>query len=262
MEELKKKERISQNEQVSYHCKVCRDQGYIYKVDGLYEIAIKCKCQTMKEAKQRLEKSGLGDLLETKTLDNYTTLNDYQKHIKETAIKYVSEYLKGNKYSFAILGQSGIGKTHIMAAVSKKLLDAGISVKYYIADEIIQNLQACKYDEVNYTLEFNKIISADVLYIDDLFKSSITNYYKQENIKVEDLKEIFKVINYRYNKKLPILLNSEIHFERFTEIDQAIIGRINEMCNYEYLVSVKPDINKNYRLTKRWLIARKTPHNF
>lgn len=140
------------------------------------------------------------------------------------------------------------GKTHIMTAVSRQLLDAGISVKYYIADEIIQNLQACKYDEENYMIEFNKIVNAEVLYIDDLFKSSITNYYQQENIKIDDLKEIFKVINYRYNKNLPILLNSEIHFERFTLIDQAIIGRINEMCNYKYLVSIKPDSNKNYRL--------------
>ena len=236
---------------MSYHCNVCNDQGYIYKIDGLYEIAVKCKCQTLKEAKQRLEKSGLGDLLETKTLDNYTTVNQHQKHIKETAIKYLAEYEKGNKYSLALLGQSGVGKTHIMSAVSRKILDSGVEVKYYIADDIIQRLQACKYDQENYIREFNSIVRAEVLYIDDLFKSSVTNYYKQENIKTEDLKVIFEVINYRYNKKLPILLNSEIHFERFADIDQAIIGRINEMCDYKYLVSIKPDINKNYRLSRR-----------
>ena len=105
----------------------------------------------------------------------------------------------------------------------------------------------------NYNKEFYKVVNAEVLYIDDLFKSSITNYYQQENIKVDDLKEIFKVINYRYNKGKPILLNSEIHFERFTDIDQAIIGRINEMCNYKYLISIKPDTNKNYRLKSRSL---------
>jgi DNA replication protein DnaC len=251
MEELKKKERTLPREPESYHCSICKDQGYIYKIDGLYEIAIKCKCQTLKEAKQRLEKSGLGDLLESKTLDNYTTTNEYQKHIKETAVKYLNEYGKGNKYSLALLGQSGVGKTHIMSAVSRELLDAGVEVKYYIADDIIQRLQSNKYDEQNYQLEFGKIVKAEILYIDDLFKSSITNYYKQENIKIADLKVIFEIINYRYNKKMPILLNSEIHFERFSDIDQAIIGRINEMCNYKYLVSIKPDINKNYRLIKR-----------
>lgn len=143
------------------------------------------------------------------------------------------------------------GKTHITTAIAKKLLDANVGVKYFIGDEITQNLQACKYDEENYNKEFNKIISADVLVIDDLFKSSITNYYKEEGVKQEDLREIFKVINYRYNKNLPIILNSEIHFERFTEIDQAIIGRVSEMCNYKYLLSIKPDAKKNYRLNAR-----------
>ena len=238
---------------MSYHCNICKDQGYIYINDDGYEIAVKCKCEVLKEAQDRLNRSGLGNLLETKTMETYTIKESHQRYIKNMALEYVGEYIKGNKFSFAILGQSGVGKTHIMSAVSKILLDEGVSIKYYIADEIIQSLQACKYDEENYNKEFYKVVNAEVLYIDDLFKSSITNYYQQENIKVDDLKEIFKVINYRYNKGKPILLNSEIHFERFTDIDQAIIGRINEMCNYKYLISIKPDTNKNYRLKSRSL---------
>lgn len=222
---------------------ITNDKGYLQ--------AKRCKCKLMEDARLRMNNSGLGNLLDTKTIDNFIVNDGFQKGMKDNAIEYVEEFIKGNKYSFAILGQSGIGKTHLLSAVSKILLDNNISVKYYIADEITQTLQACKYDEENYNREFGKIVSADVLYIDDLFKSSVTNYYKEENIKIDDLKEIFKVINFRYNKGLPILLNSEIHFERFTDIDQAIIGRINEMCNYKYLVSIKPDINKNYRLNKR-----------
>jgi len=246
---------MQQNERASspFNCEICKDQGYIFTTEGDYQIGKKCKCTLIKEAISKMTRSGLGELLETRRFDNYITDSPYQKAIKDTAIEYVEEYLKGNKYSFSVLGQSGIGKTHITTAVAKKLLDNGISVRYYIADEIIQNLQACKYDEENYTKEFNKITNSEVLFIDDLFKSSVTNYYQQENIKVDDLKEIFKVINYRYNKGMPILLNSEIHFERFIEIDQAVIGRINEMCNYKYLTSIKPDTKKNYRLNKRSL---------
>lgn len=244
---------ISQNEQESYHCNLCKDRGYIFTTEGDYEVGKKCKCTLLEDAKRNMNNSGLGNLLETKTFDNYEVKDKFQEVIRDTAVEYVEEYLKGNKYSFAVLGQSGIGKTHIATAIAKKLLDNNIEVKYFIADEIIQTLQACKYDEENYNKEFNRIANANVLYIDDLFKSSITNYYQKEDVKVDDLKEIFKVINYRYNKQLPILLNSEIHFERFTLIDQAVIGRINEMCNYKYLLSIKPDTNKNYRLKARSL---------
>lgn len=234
---------------MSHHCDICKDQEYIFTVreDG-YLVGKPCKCLLIKRAKNRMTKSGLGNLLETKTFDNYVTENNHQKVIKEKAQEYVREFKKGNKYSFAVLGQSGVGKTHISIAIAKQILDEGVGVNYYIADDIIQNLQACKYDEENYNKEFGRIVNADVLFIDDLFKSSVTNFYQKEDLKVDDLREIFKVINYRYNKNLPILLNSEIHFERFVSIDEAVVGRINEMCNKEYLISIKPDKSKNYRL--------------
>lgn len=198
-----------------------------------------------------MNNSGLGNLLETKTVNNYIVSSKWQQEIKDGAIKYIKDFLSGDRHSFAILGQSGIGKTHIMSAIARKLINENINVKYFTADEIIQTLQACKFDEENYNREFSKIVNVGVLYIDDLFKSSIQNYYQKESINANDLREIFKVINYRYNKQLPILLNSEIHFERFRELDQAIIGRINEMCKYEYIISIKPDSNKNYRLARR-----------
>ena len=248
-----KKKLIGQKWQESSHfnCDSCKDKGYIFKNNGIYEVATKCKCQLLKEIKNKMSNSGMEDLLEIKTFENYETTKEFQKHIKNTAIKYTKEFLKGNRASFAILGQSGVGKTHIMAAGARKLTDNNIDVKYFIADEIIQILQSCKYDDENYNREFSKIANVGVLFIDDLFKSSVQEYYKIESINREDLREIFKVINYRYNKGLPILLNSEIHFERFRDLDQAIIGRINEMCQYEYLVSIKPDSSKNYRLVKR-----------
>lgn len=244
------KKMTQQKRPASYHCNNCKDKGYLFKDQNGYEVAIKCKCQILKETKDKMNNSGLGDLLETKTFENYIATEKYQEVIKDTAIKYLNEFLKGNKYSFAILGQSGVGKTHVMTAVARKLINENINVKYYIADEIIQTLQVSKFDDSEYARKFGEIANVGVLFIDDLFKSSIQNYYNRESINLNDLREIFKIINYRVNKKLPILLNSEIHFERFKEIDQAMIGRINEMCNFKYLVSIKPDSSKNYRLNK------------
>lgn len=234
-----------------YDCGICMDEGFIFKEINGYEVASKCKCKLKEEILSKSNNSGLGDLFEIKTFESYEADEDYQKIIKAKAMDYVERFIDGQRDSFAILGQSGAGKTHIMTAVAGKLIDANIEVKYYIADEIIQILQACKYDEENYNREFSKIANAGVLFVDDLFKSSIQEYYKVESINKEDLRIIFQLINYRYNKNKPILINSEIHYERFAELDQALIGRINEMCNYEYLLSIKPDSDKNYRLRKR-----------
>ena len=233
-----------------YDCNVCKDQGFIFKVIDGYQVASKCKCKIKEEIINKSNNSGLGDLFKTKTFDSYITTKDFQKSMKAKAIRFTKEFLGGNRKSLAILGQSGAGKTHITIAVAGQLINQNIEVKYYMADEIIQMLNACKYDEENYNKEFSKIANAGVLFIDDLFKSSIQNYYNTQNIKQEDLRVIFQIINYRYNKNKPILLNSEIPFEKFKQLDQAIIGRVNEMCNYEYLISIGPDSNKNYRLNK------------
>lgn len=231
-----------------YKCDICKDKGFLFKVINGYEVASKCKCKLREEILSKANNSGLSSLFTTKTFDSYIDKEPYQKTIKSKAIEYTKLFLDGQRYSFAILGQSGVGKTHITTAIAGELINANIEVKYYTADEIIQRLNACKYDQENYNREFSRIVNTGVLFIDDLFKSSIQRYYNIESIKQEDLRVIFQIINYRYNKKKPVLINSEIYFERFRELDQAIIGRINEMCNYEYLISIKPDGYKNYRL--------------
>lgn len=238
-------------EQVLHHCKFCKDEGMFFKnVDG-YEVGVPCNCNLKEEMIKKADNSGLGELVKTKTFENYNVEGKYQDTIKMKAIDYTKEFLKGNRYSFSLLGQSGVGKSHIMTAVASKLLDNNVQVKFYIAQQIVQKLNASKYDTENYVREFSAIANAEVLFIDDLFKTSIKNYYQVESIDSEEFRPIFEIINYRYNKNKPILLNSEIHFERFLDIDQATIGRINEMCNYEHLVSIKPDEKKNYRLRRR-----------
>ena len=241
-------------ESKSFNCNICKDEGIITSVKVKrnieYETSKPCKCQKIKEIKVAKDKSGMGDLIKNKTFDNYVATKDYQKFIKQKALDYVEEMKSGNRVSVAILGQSGIGKTHILSAVTQELLEVGIGVRYYIADDIIQILDACKYDEENYNREFNKIANSPVLFIDDLFKTSITNYYNKESINRSDLRVMFKIINYRSFKNLPVMVSSEIQFDRLSKLDQAVAGRINEMCQNKYVISVKEDPMKNYRLIR------------
>ena len=214
-------------------------------------MASKCKCKIKEEMLSKSSNSGLEELFDIRTFEAYEVEDGFQRAMKSKAIEYTKEFIKGTRHSIAMLGQSGIGKTHLLIAITKKLIDHNIEVKYYVAQEMIQKLNACKFDEENYNREFSRIANCEVLFIDDLFKSDVNNYYKVESIDAEALRPIFQVINYRYNKNKPILLNSEIHYERFAELDQATIGRINEMCDKRYLTSIKPDPSKNYRLKRR-----------
>ena len=177
---------MEKKESQSFNCQACKDKGYIFKSQGIYEVAVKCKCQLIEEAKKRINNNGLGDLLEIKTFHNYEITEGFQKAMRGKAVEYTKAFLRGERSSLVFLGQSGIGKSHLLIAVTKVLLDNDIDVKYMVADEIIKKLQACKFDEEEYNREFGKIANAGVLFIDDLFKSSIDNYYQQETIQKED----------------------------------------------------------------------------
>ena len=238
-------------ESQSYKCSKCKDVGYIfYKNKEGYSTAKKCDCTLQDEILKKADNSGLGDLIKKKKFNNFIANEEFQVNMKNKAQEFVKEFLANKTISFALLGQSGIGKSHIMAAVSRTLIAKNVQVRFYTADDIIQRLQACKFDELNYNKEFNDIANSQVLYIDDLFKSSLQNYYNTESINANDFREIFKIINYRYNKNLPILLNSEITFDRLIDLDEALAGRLNEMCKREYIISVRKDKNKNYRLKR------------
>ena len=79
----------------------------------------------------------------------------------------------------------------------------------------------------------------DILYIDDLFKGSTSEY---------DVKNIcYDIINYRYKNRKITIISSEYDFSELNEIDNAIAGRIKQMCK-KYLMIVRKTDENNYRL--------------
>lgn len=233
----------------SKKCPECGGHGFIFETKNGYETARKCKCRLVEETRNKLNNSGMGELINSKKFKNYETPESWQAKIKDQVIAYTREFIAGNRKSIAIMGQSGIGKTHLLAATANQLLHKGVAVKYFIADEIIQTLEACKFDEENYQREFSEIANSEVLFIDDLFKTSEQNYYNQASLNQNHLREIFKIINYRYNKNKPVMISSELTMEKLSELDQALAGRIKEMSTKQNVISIPKDKNKNYRRT-------------
>ena len=61
-----------------------------------------------------------------------------------------------------------------------------------------------------------------------------------------DLRLCFELLDARYNARLPTILSCELTFEELVALDEAIAGRIREMCG-PFLVSVDRDMRKDYR---------------
>ena len=84
-----------------------------------------------------------------------------------------------------------------------------------------------------YKKAMNRLRNAPVLYIDDLFKGSVSE---------GDVNLAFSILNDRYNSTgKKTIISTELTIDEITEIDDAIAGRIRERSRGFFLKA--PDVN-------------------
>ena len=218
-----------------YDCPICQNKGHLLDIspDG-NEIMRLCSCRSKRSIIQKANQSNLGDLLK-KRFSNFQAEEEWQKSILKTAKGFVTD---GGKGWLAMLGQTGCGKTHLCSAVANQLLGNGRQVLYMLWTTEIRQLKRMATDP-QYDRIFDQFRTAEVLYIDDLFKGKVTD---------ADVQACYDLLNFRYNDaRLTTILSSELSLKEIGQIDGAIAGRIRERCA-QYIIEVLPDENKNWRL--------------
>lgn len=239
------------NKYDGYDCPLCLNRGGTYEVreyDGrYYETFVHCKCQRVRKAIRRLNKSGLKDAVKKYTFDNFTTAEEWQAKIKDEALDYIEN---GYNRWFYLGGQSGAGKSHLCTAIAIKLLKQGYDTRYMLWRDEAAKLKSLVNDTEEYEKMINEIKNADVLYIDDLFKTGKANNGKAQKPTPADINLAFEILNYRYNKNLPYtIISSECTLSDLIKIDEAVSGRIAEKAlnSGNWCLSIRPDTAKNYR---------------
>ena len=151
-----------------------------------------------------------------------------------------SEFVKSDSIGFFIGGQSGCGKTHICTAIIGNFIKQGLSARYFVWREDSTILKAMVNDR-EYTERINEFKTADVLYIDDLFK--------QKDVKDADIKLAFELIDYRLRQQLKTVISTELDEDALIECDEALASRIMQISR-GFRMLIPYDRKKNYRLRK------------
>lgn len=252
--ELSPKEKAEQAARVSnelegkltgYECTKCKNKGYIYRVEErtdsygktyYSEIACKCECMRVREELRRIHNSGLSKLLKRYTFKAYEATEDWQQY----ALKEACAFAKEPEGWFYYGGQPGCGKTHICTAIVGYLLKQGRAAKYMLWQDDITKIKQVINDGEVYEALINSYKTAEILYIDDFFKTRRGDY-----VSTADVNATFKIINYRYNEELPTIISSELSITDIAEIDEALGSRIAEMADHK--IFIERDSHKNYR---------------
>ncbi|AZV50335.1 hypothetical protein DIC78_15725 [Bacillus halotolerans] len=234
-------------EKADYECSKCKDQlGYIENRDG-YEVWVRCKCIERRRIRKLMNSSDITAEFEKLKFKNFTTEGKpaVVKDAYDTAVEYYKDFdsIRGTRSnSIALLGQPGSGKTHLLTAISNKLIKSkNIAVQYF---PYVEGFNDLKDDFDKLEEKLNRIKEIEVLFIDDLFKP-MNGKPRATDWQVE---QTYSVINYRYLNHKPVLISSELDIEKLVEIDEALGTRIYEMCA-DYCVIIKGDrMLLNHRL--------------
>lgn len=199
------------------------------------------KLKLMQEFSKRVERIIKNSKMNKRNLsykfDNFEPNNSNRK-VFNNLKNYSEKLLKGiEKKGLILVGNNGIGKTHLACSIANKLIENGTPVIYGTLINLLAELRN-SYDTDNNISEMEIIKlyeNVDLLIIDDLGKEKPSEW---------GLEKLFTIINGRYENNLPVIITTNYNqnslLERLSlngeiETAKSIISRLYEMC---YLVKI------------------------
>jgi DNA replication protein DnaC len=227
-------------------CTICKNwedcpnsfQGYHLMLDYenglLYTNSIK-KCQRSEQRekqlkiKRLLESSRLPELYKDRTFESFETTNatgDTRKAF-EMAKKYCAEGGKGIVFAGS---NTGVGKTHLAAAIMNYKLAEGVETIFCTVPELFADIRRVIKTQAETSELMELVKNAELLILDDLGAERDTEW---------TFEQLFVILNARLVKKKDTIITT--NYQKPSDLieklgggitGQRIVSRIREMCDW------------------------------
>ena len=238
-------------EEDGYNCEKCKNRGYIAKVIYVADdrpecVLAECECMETRHSLRYLRASGLMELSQRCTFDNYRTESDWQKNLLAAVRSFADD--PAGKWLF-LGGQVGAGKTHLgVAATTAIMKEKHMRARYMVWPEEIRKTWG---DNDAYGWFVRNAKETPVLYLDDLFKPTGAGTGPSSN----EIRTAFDILNYRYNNAESVtIISSEYLLSEITAFDEAVGSRIYERVKAGGLLNIARAKGRNFRSMTEVLI--------
>ncbi len=210
-------------------CPICGGRGWLRRNVSLshpeFGRAIPCSCQLEMSEEQRLARlrrySNMGILahatFERTEPDGRGALQDSQRRFR-IATSAASAYADDPRGWLILTGGSGMGKTHLAAAIANRCMERGQPVFFAFVPDLLDHLRASfnPEHELTYDELFEQVKTIPVLVLDALGSQAGTEWAE------EKLKQ---VLNHRYMAELPTIITLDGSIE---EADERLASRLHD----------------------------------
>lgn len=183
---------------LAYTCPECRDSGFV----GVNM----CRCMKIAVAEAKLLDSEIGVLAKKQSFDNFSF--DYYSGTDRENIQrnfaslkaFAEEFGKDSSESWLLMGETGLGKTHLTTSVGAVVIRRGYDVVYRSMQGLMDDFERTQFHGGD-PEEVQKYYSSDLLIIDDLGAEMTTQF---------TVSSLYNVVNTRINAGLPTLISTNL----------------------------------------------------
>lgn len=209
-----KKEKLRENGfapdymEMKYYHEPCKDTGFIGTK--------MCICRKQLIIDENYAQSNIKGLIERENFDNFNEklfsgnlMGEYPISPRENIIQIKDELLdytidfENQKHNIYIFGKVGRGKTYLLNAIAKDILDQSYSVLYMTSANLFKFLNdynwAFEDQRQKHEEKYQFILECDLLIIDDLGSEAPTK---------NDGSNLFEVVNHRMIAEKPIIFST------------------------------------------------------
>lgn len=216
----------------SFDCPDCQDTGYIG--------GEKCHCFRQQEITLLYEQSGIQEMIARENFDTLSTAyyegEDLQRFENAALIshKFVDNFKKVYQ-NLLFYGTVGTGKSFLSGCIARELLSQGMSVIYFSAGGLFENLARYSFDAKAKDTLYNfcrDIYNSDLVIIDDL-GTEVTNSFVTS--------QLFSLLNERHLRQKATIISTNLNLEEMRDrYSDRIFSRITS--NYSLCKLTGPDI--------------------
>ncbi len=208
-------------------CPLCKDTGFVGNE--------KCTClkSLMKELSiQKLNECSPLKLSSFETFDlryypaqgeGGASPREIMGKIFDYCVDY-AERFSHHSPSLMLMGNTGLGKTHLSLAIARRVIDKGFTVLYGSTQDFLRAVESEHFgraQEENDTLSM--LLQADLLILDDLGVEFNSDFY---------VSSVYNVINTRLNTEKPTIINSNLTVQEMEKkYSQRIVSRLFSSYN-------------------------------
>lgn len=147
------------------------------------------------------------------------TLSRDQRLSLETAFRTAKAYASGPENWLVFIGENGVGKTHLAAAIANHCRAKEIETLFVVVPDLLDHLRYTfgPQSDVAYDELFEGVRTVPLLVLDDLGAHATTPWAQEK---------LYQIINYRYNAQLPTVVTMNISLDELAHDEPRIASRL------------------------------------